>query len=98
MHIITRKRLIEFGEAHADADGELREWERIVRAKRYTTPASVKADFPSVDFLGKYRAVFNIRRNAYRLVVDMRFDLGRAFVRHVVTHSDYERLIKRGIL
>lgn len=98
MHIITRKRLIEFGDTHADADGELREWERIVRAKRYTTPASVKVDFPSVDFLRKYRAVFNIRRNACRLVVEMRFDLGRAFVRHVVTHSDYERLIKRGIL
>lgn len=98
MHIVTRKRLIDFGALHADADGALREWERIVASKRYKSSAEVKADFPSVDFVGPYRAIFNICHNDYRLVVDMRFDLSRAFIRHVVTHRDYDRLIKRGTL
>lgn len=96
MHIITRSRLIELGELHADADAEHRAWERMVRPKRYANPAAVKVDFPSVDFVGKYRAIFNICRNDYRLVVDMRFDLGRVCIRHVVTHRVYERLMKRG--
>jgi mRNA interferase HigB len=98
MHIVTRKRLIEFGQEHQDADGELREWERIVRKKKYTNSVQVKHDFPSVDFVGPHRAVFNICHNDYRLVVDMRFDLSRAFIRHVVTHQEYDRLIKRKLL
>lgn len=66
--------------------------------KRYTSSAEVKVDFPSVDFIGKYRAIFNICHNDYRLVADMRFDLSRAFIRHVATHQEYDRLIKRGVL
>jgi mRNA-degrading endonuclease HigB of HigAB toxin-antitoxin module len=31
-------------------------------------------------------------------VVDMRFDLGRIYVRHVVTHAEYERLMARDLL
>lgn len=98
MHIITRQRLVEFGRRHADADNALRDWVRIVTRSHYATPLDVQADFPSVDFIGRHRAVFNIRGNAYRLVVDMRFDLGRAYVRHVVTHAEYTRLITRGLL
>lgn len=98
MHIITRQRLIQFGHRHQDADGDLREWVRLVSRKRYRSSQEVKADFPSVDFVGPYRAVFNIRHNDYRLVADMRFDLGRAFIRHVVTHAEYTRLIRRGRL
>lgn len=41
---------------------------------------------------------FNICGNAYPLVVDMRYDLGRVYVRHVVTHAEYDRLIKRKLL
>jgi mRNA interferase HigB len=42
--------------------------------------------------------VFNIGGNKYRLVVDMRYDLGRIYIRHVVTHREYDRLMKRGLL
>jgi mRNA interferase HigB len=98
LHIITRSRLTEFGGQHAEADGQLRDWARVIRRKEYREPLEVKRDFPTVDFIGPRRAVFNICRNAYRLVVDMRFDLGRVYVRHIVTHAGYERLMKRGLL
>lgn len=98
MHIITRQRLTAFGAAHGEADAELREWVRLVGRKRYLKPSDVRVDFPSVDFIGPFRAVFNVHHNDYRLVVDMRFDMGRAFIRHVVTHAEYSRLTKRGRL
>ena len=96
MHIITRSRLTGFGRRHEGAAKALRDWVRITRRKQYARSAEVKADFLSVDFLGPHRAVFNIRGNNYRLVVDVRFDLGRVYVRHMVTHAEYERLMKRG--
>ncbi len=32
--------------------------------------------------------------NKYRLVVDMRYDLGRIYIRHVLTHEEYNRRMK----
>lgn len=96
MHIITRRALLDFGAKHPDALQPLLDWERIVRRKKYQKTAEVQADFPSVDFIGKGRAVFNICHNKYRLVVKMDFrGKGVVLVRHVVTHKDYDRLIKR---
>lgn len=98
MHVITRTRLTEFGREHDDAAQPLRDWVRVVRHKRYTKHLDVKADFPTADFVGPRRVVFNICGNRYRLIVDMRYELGRIYVRHVVTHQEYDRLIKRGLL
>ena len=98
VHIITRSRLTEFARKHSDASAPLREWIRVIRRKSYRTHLDVRADFPRVDFIGPRRAVFDVGGNRYRLVVDMRYDLGRAYVRHVVTPADYDRLMKRGLL
>lgn len=98
MHIITRSRLVQFGRVHAEADSELRDWARIVRRRQYGTPLEVKVDFPSASFIGPWKTVFNIHRNDYRLVVDMRYDLGRVYVRHIVTHREYDRLMDKGLL
>lgn len=98
MRIITRTRLTAFGRKHSDADGPLREWVRMMRRKQYGEHLEVKKDFSTVDFIGPRKAVFNIGGNKYRLVVDMRYDLGRIYVRHVVTHADYDRLMKKGSL
>ena len=98
MHSITRTRLTAFGRKHADADGSLREWVRVMRRKQYRGHLEVQNDFPSVDFIGPRKAVFKIDGNKYRLVVDLRCDLGRIYVRHVVTHAGYSRLIRKGLL
>lgn len=98
MHIITRMRLTEFSRKHGDARSPLHEWARIMRRKRYVSHLEVRRDFPLADFIGPRKAVFNIGGNKYRLVVDMRYDLGRVYIRHVVTHAEYDRLIKRGLL
>ena len=98
MHIITRARLTEFGRTHPDAAQPLRDWARIIRRKQYAEHLDLRRDFPFADFIGPRKVVFNICRNRYRLVVDMRYDLGRVYIRHVVTHADYDRLTKRGLL
>lgn len=98
MHIITRSVLTAFGKGHADADRELKEWIRILKRKHYRTSQEVRADFPKVDFINSEKAVFNICRNDYRLVVAFVFPMGRVFIKHMVTHAEYMRLMKRGLL
>jgi mRNA interferase HigB len=94
MHIITRTRLTTFARRHANAASPLAEWLRIMQRKQYRHHLDVLKDFPSVDFIGPRKAVFNICGNRYRLVVDMRYDLGRIYIRHVVTHAEYDRLTR----
>jgi mRNA interferase HigB len=91
MHVITRKRLNEFSARHPDAEGALDAWYRLMRLKHYDNPAELKADFPAASLLGGWRTVFNIGGNKYRLVVDVRYDLGRVYVREVLTHAEYTR-------
>ena len=91
-------RLTEFGRVHDDAAQPLRDWARIMRRKRYRQHLELKRDFPTADFIGPRKVVFNICGNRYRLIVDMRYDLGRVYVRHVVTHREYERLMTRRML
>jgi mRNA interferase HigB len=98
MHIITRARLTAFGKTHPDAAAPLREWVRVMRRKQYREHLEVQRDFSTVDFIGPRKAVFNIGGNKYRLVVDMSYDLGRIYIRHVVAHREYDRLMRRGLL
>lgn len=98
MHVITRSRLTEFARRHPDAASPLHEWVRVMRRKHYRSHREVRADFPMADFVGPRKAIFNIRGNSYRLVVDLRYELGRAYIRHMVTHEAYLRLIKRDSL
>jgi mRNA interferase HigB len=98
MHVITRQRLQTFWSQYSDAEVPLRSWLAIMRHKRYTRPHDVRTDFASASFLGRWRTVFNIGGNQYRLVVDMRYDLGRVYIRDILTHQDYTRRTREGNL
>lgn len=98
MRIISRRPLRRFAEEHADAKAPLDAWYRIVKGREYASPHELREDFPTASFLGARRTVFNIGGNKYRLVVDMPYDLGRVYVRHVLTHAEYDRRSIEGTL
>ena len=98
MRIISRRPLREFAEEHPDAKTPLDAWFRIIEGCDYKSPHELRQDFPTASFLGARRTVFNIGGNKYRLVVDMRYDLGRVYVRHVLTHEEYDRRTIEGSL
>jgi len=98
MHVITRQRLQEFWHTHPDAERPLKAWLAIVRLKRYSSPHAVREDFASASFLGQWRTVLNIGGNKYRLVADVRYELGLIYMRHVLSHEEYTRRTQDGSL
>ena len=98
MRVISRRRLQEFGDTYEDAKAPLNAWYRIMKGREYRSTHGLRTDFPSASFLGARRTVFNIGGNKYRLVVDMRYDLGCVYVRQVLTHEEYDRRTKEGTL
>jgi mRNA interferase HigB len=91
MHVIAKRRLREFANQFPDAAQSLNAWYTVMRRARYGNAHELKQQFGSASVLGDYRTVFNIGGNNYRLVVDMRYDLGRVYVREFLTHAEYTR-------
>ncbi len=90
MHVISRKKLREFWESHPQAECPLRAWLRVVRQARWKNFADVRANYAHADQVGKL-TVFNLGGNKFRLIAAIHYNLGRIYVRHVLTHRDYDQ-------
>jgi mRNA interferase HigB len=75
---------------HADAANALQRWVDIVENARWHSHNDIKATFPSADYVGKGRYVFNIKGNNYRMVAVVVFVGGFLTVRFIGTHSEYD--------
>ena len=92
MRVISRKVLTGFSRQHRLAATPLSAWYAMVKAKRYADSHQVKADFGSADFRKNGIVIFNIGGNKYRLVAHFRYDIGIVYIKHIVTHAEYDRL------
>ena len=90
MHIITRKRLLDFAQKHPDCSSALESWYRIVKHTRFNSFAELKHAFPSADQVGKL-TIFNIGGNKARLIAAIHYNTARVYIRHVLTHKEYDR-------
>ena len=90
MHVISRKRLKEASARHADLEGPLDAWFRIVKTASWKSLPDVRRTFSSADAVGKW-TVFNIKGNAYRLITEINYRTGRIFLRQVLTHAEYTK-------
>ncbi len=92
MRVISRRVLTDFSRQHRLAATPLSAWYTMVKAKRYVDSHQVKADFGTADFRKNGIVIFNIGGNKYRLVAHFRYDIGIVYIKHVVTHEEYDRL------
>ena len=46
--------------------------------------------FPHADSVGKW-TVFNVKGNKYRLITEINYAKQFVFVRHFLTHSEYDK-------
>ncbi|NCJ06126.1 type II toxin-antitoxin system HigB family toxin [Synechococcales cyanobacterium C] len=90
MHIISRKSLRLFSAIHADAETPLDIWYRATKAARWRNLSELKLIFPAADLVGRF-TVFNIKGNHYRLIAEINYRSGTVFVRHILTHADYDK-------
>jgi mRNA interferase HigB len=94
--VISRKRIIEFLEAHPDlksVEGPLDTWYRTALRAPWSNFAKVRESYGSADQGGEF-VVFNIGGNKVRLVAEIRYSLKPRliYVRHVLTHAEYDEI------
>ena len=94
MRVIAKSSLKKFWEVsgHGDARGPLESWHEEANKASWTSPQAVKDQYAIASICGNNRVVFNIGGNKYRLVVEMQYRAGIAWVKFIGTHSQYEKI------
>jgi mRNA interferase HigB len=90
MHVITRVRLKEFWEKHPNAETSLRLWYKLTSLAQWQNFVELRQIFPSADQVEKL-TVFNIGGNKYRLITLVDYEYQKVFIRHVLTHAEYDK-------
>lgn len=90
MHIISRRMLREFWTTHPDSENALVRWFKIIQRNDFASFAALRATFPTADKIGNL-IVFNIGGNKYRLITSIHFNRNKVYIRHILTHQDYDR-------
>jgi len=92
MKIIGATIIEDFCKKHADVVEILAKWVEFVSEAKWTNHNDLKTDFPSADYVGNKRYVFNIKGNHYRLVVAVVFIADIIEVRFIGTHAEYDKI------
>ncbi|MCD6585414.1 MAG: type II toxin-antitoxin system HigB family toxin [Desulfobacteraceae bacterium] len=90
MHVITRKRLLEFSKKYSNTKESLDRWYRIVKNTDFTSFSNLQKTFPIADQVGRL-TVFNISRNKCRLIAYIVYARKRIYIRNILTHSEYDK-------
>lgn len=90
MHVISRKALRQFWEQAPDSETALVRWFRIMQHTEFRSFNELREVFPSADRVDDW-VVFNISGNKYRLITSIHFNRGKVYIRHVLTHPEYDK-------
>jgi len=94
MRVIAKSTLAKFWSrsGYADSEGALQSWHDEAIKANWKTPQELKEQYRSASICGNNRVVFNIAGNKYRLVVEMQYRAGIAWVKFGGTHAQYDQI------
>lgn len=90
MRVISNKSLTTFSTTHLEANEPLQAWRKIIESRSFVNFADIKTAFNATDKVGNFY-VFDIGGNKYRIVAAIHFDYQKLYVRHVLTHKEYDK-------
>lgn len=88
MRVITRRRLEEFYERHAAAKAPLTAWYRVISKSQFGDFHELRRAFRSVGYV---KGLYVFDAGPFRLIAAIHFNRQIVFVRHVLTHAEYDR-------
>ncbi|MGL4446336.1 MAG: type II toxin-antitoxin system HigB family toxin [Aeromonas sp.] len=97
MHVISRKPFNDAAKLYPNDSEALVHVYSTLRGGDFSTPSELKKVFPSLDNF-KYRDkwwVIDIGGNNLRLIAFIEFRDGRMYVKHIVSHAEYDKLTEK---
>ncbi|AOU90851.1 type II toxin-antitoxin system HigB family toxin [Legionella anisa] len=97
MHVISKKPFVEAAKKYPNQRQAILDLYRVLDKITVNTPLEMKAIFPSLDNF-KYKDkwwIIDIGGNHLRLMAFIQFSQNRIYVKHIVTHAEYDRLCEQ---
>lgn len=94
MRVIAKSTLVTFWNQPDcdDSKGALQSWYDEAIKASWKTTQNVKDQYSNASICGNNRMVFNIAGNKYRLIVEMQYRAGIAWVKFIGTHARYDQI------
>jgi mRNA interferase HigB len=98
VRIIARRTLRDFVTSLAGKKDQpavkaaLDAWFDEVRKARWRNTAEIRRSYANASIVTAERIVFNVKGNAYRLVVAVDFEKSILWIKWIGTHADYDRI------
>jgi mRNA interferase HigB len=92
MNVISKKKIDDFCKDHAGAKGVLVTWYKKAVKAQWSNFAEIRQDYPSSDWVGDDRVVFNIGGNNYRVVARISFVYKNMMIKWIGTHAEYDSI------
>lgn len=96
MHVISRKPFKDAAIHYPNQADALDRVYKVLKAGDFNQPDELRNVFPSLDNF-KYKDkwwVIDISGNHLRLIAFIEFKDNRLFVKHIVSHAEYDKLCK----
>ena len=90
VHVISRKALQQFWERYPESRKHLSRWFKIMQKSEISSFNELRQTLPSADKVQDFIA-FNISGNKYRLIASIHFNRNKVYIRHVLTHAEYDK-------
>lgn len=81
---------MDFWRIHPAARNPLQHWFAVMRKTDYASFVALRVTFPSADQVDRF-TVFNIGGNKFRLIAAIHYNRKKVYIRHVLTHAEYDR-------
>ena len=92
MNVVSQTRLREFWATRPSARRPLTNWYAAASSATWTCFDDVRKTSNSADLVNKL-VVFNV--NSFRVVVDVFYPGRHVYIKHVFTHTEYEKWSKQ---
>eukprot|EP01155_Anaeramoeba_flamelloides_P022879 Anaeramoba_flamelloidesa617457_12.p1 GENE.a617457_12~~a617457_12.p1 ORF type:complete len:103 (+),score=10.80 a617457_12:1-309(+) len=97
MHVINKKSFVDAAEKYPNERTAIMDAYRILSKGSFSTPEELKRVFPSLDNF-KYKDkwyVIDVGGNNLRIMAMILYTNQKFYVKHIVTHSEYDKLCKK---
>lgn len=90
MHLIHIRNLRTDTERYPDVTSQIESWYATVKKANWRNLEEVRLIYRDAESVGNF-TVFNIKGNAYRLIVSIDYEDGTIFYKYFLTHSEYDK-------
>ncbi|MGC2181642.1 MAG: type II toxin-antitoxin system HigB family toxin [Terriglobales bacterium] len=90
MHVFSKSAWKAAVQADHALEGPISDWYKIAKAAEWQSLVDVRKVYPHADYVDPY-TVFNIKGNTYRLIVKIEYPWQMIFVKHLLTHEEYDQ-------